>query len=79
MLEGARVLQSHGAWGLAEAAAAHCVTLQAACRESAGRGRAEALLCEVSSSRYWRGQESFSVHSGLGALGARVKGGLWRY
>lgn len=42
---GARVLQSHGAWGLAEAAAAHCVTLQAACRESAGRVAGQRLFC----------------------------------
>lgn len=35
-------------WGLAEAAAAHCVTLQAACRESAGSGKAKAVLCGAS-------------------------------
>ena len=40
--------ESRDTWGLAEAAVAHCVTLQAACRESAGSGRAKALLCGVS-------------------------------
>ena len=76
MLAGARALHdAWNTWGLAEAAAARCVTLQAACKGSPRSGRVKGLLRGVSWSRFWhRQEESFRVHSFIGALVPVLKG-----